>query len=40
VIADAGGEDAAKAQWGENEENLAAASKWKQMRLLIPAVAT
>jgi hypothetical protein len=35
VIADAGGEEAAKAQWGENAENLAAASKWKQMRLLM-----
>jgi hypothetical protein len=35
VIADAGGEDAAKAQWGNEAENLAAAGKWKQMKLLM-----
>jgi hypothetical protein len=34
VIADAGGVDTAKAQWGEDAESLAAASKWKQMKLL------
>jgi hypothetical protein len=35
VIADAGGEDDAKRQWGGNAEKLAAASRWKQMKLMM-----
>jgi hypothetical protein len=35
VIADAGGVDAAKGQWGADAEDLAASSKWKQMKLLM-----
>jgi hypothetical protein len=35
VIADAGGLDAAKDQWGEDAEDFAAASKWKQMKVVM-----
>jgi hypothetical protein len=35
VIADAGGLDAAKDHWGEDAEAWAAASKWKQLRVLM-----
>jgi hypothetical protein len=35
VVAAAGGVDAAKAEWGEDAEDLAAASRWQQMKLLM-----
>jgi hypothetical protein len=37
VIADAGGLDGAKAQWGEDAEGLATAGKWKQLKVLVKA---
>jgi hypothetical protein len=35
VVADAGGEEAAKRRWGDNAEDFAATSKWKQMKLMM-----
>ena len=37
IIADAGGESAARAKWGEDGEELRAASRWRQMRLTVKA---
>ena len=37
IIADAGGESAARERWGEDAEKLRAASKWEQMRLTVKA---
>jgi hypothetical protein len=37
IIADAGGESAARKKWGEGAEVLRAASRWEQMRLTVKA---
>ena len=37
IIANAGGESAARERWGEDAEKLRAASKWEQMRLTVKA---
>jgi hypothetical protein len=37
IIADAGGESAAREKWGEDAEVLRAASRWQQMRLTVKA---
>jgi hypothetical protein len=35
VIAEAGGLDAARSQWGDDAQALAAAGRWKQLRTLM-----
>jgi hypothetical protein len=37
IIADAGGEAAAREKWGDEAEELRAASRWQQMRLTVKA---
>jgi hypothetical protein len=37
IIADAGGESAAREKWGDDAEELRAASRWEQMRLTVKA---